>query len=352
MKFSKSILILSVLLVAVSFRNVAIALETPATETTKWRETKLTPFLQETIIPGTTLVYCAAFQAAWNEIVDNVIKEELPLVADAPSSNKLHDRLVTKKDLPAGQFMMLAGTKKEGIESKFNDEYKKRFSKDPWVKSVLADPLDILAYAAFSKEITFSEKFERYRDPVIFKGKAVQAFGIKQVKNQKRMIEQVKVYDYLDTDNFVIGLKTSEGEELLLAKIPFQESLQKVIESVYDRIKSDKPFTLQKEDSLLVPVMEFNVHHHYTQLEAPFSPSERTGYYWLKTAAADVSFKLNQDAAFLASDSAISAQKSQGGGPKTFVFDKPFLMFLKLKEAKYPYLALWVDSTEIMKEAK
>jgi hypothetical protein len=36
---------------------------------------------------------------------------------------------------------------------------------------------------------------------------------------------------------------------------------------------------------------------------------------------------------------------------REFVFDKPFLLCLKEKEAKYPYLAIWVDNSELLVKA-
>lgn len=34
--------------------------------------------------------------------------------------------------------------------------------------------------------------------------------------------------------------------------------------------------------------------------------------------------------------------------PKKLIFDRPFLLYLKEKDGKYPYFALWVDNPELL----
>jgi hypothetical protein len=34
--------------------------------------------------------------------------------------------------------------------------------------------------------------------------------------------------------------------------------------------------------------------------------------------------------------------------PRRFVFDSPFLLFIKEPQARYPYLALWINNSELL----
>lgn len=60
-------------------------------------------------------------------------------------------------------------------------------------------------------------------------------------------------------------------------------------------------------------------------------------------ARQDIRFRLSEKGAILMSGAEIT---EEGGGEA--VFDEPFLLYLKEKQAKYPYLAMWVAHPEIL----
>lgn len=58
------------------------------TTSTKLQHTTITPHLEEVVTVGNNVLYCAAFQTAWNMMQDEVIKGKILLETD-PLSAKL-----------------------------------------------------------------------------------------------------------------------------------------------------------------------------------------------------------------------------------------------------------------------
>jgi hypothetical protein len=63
-------------------------------------------------------------------------------------------------------------------------------------------------------------------------------------------------------------------------------------------------------------------------------------------AAQDIMFKLNEKGAMVKSTSNMIAAAI----PKQLIFNRPFLIYLKKKNGKWPYFAMWVDNAELMEK--
>jgi len=61
---------------------------------------------------------------------------------------------------------------------------------------------------------------------------------------------------------------------------------------------------------------------------------------------------LDEKGVFLKSETIMSMtlglEASSEDLPHELIFDKPFLLCLKEKSAKYPYFAMWIDNTELL----
>ena len=63
-----------------------------------------------------------------------------------------------------------------------------------------------------------------------------------------------------------------------------------------------------------------------------------------------IRFKLNEKGSILKSEARL--KDKLGRRPLAIIFNKPFLIYLKQKDAQYPYFAMWVDNSELlMKES-
>ena len=76
--------------------------------------------------------------------------------------------------------------------------------------------------------------------------------------------------------------------------------------------------------------------------------------YFIADAVQFIKFILNEEGAKLRSEMAIFAKRCISFSekkPRQFIFDKPFLIYLKEKDSPL-YFAAWVANTEILKVKK
>jgi hypothetical protein len=71
------------------------------------------------------------------------------------------------------------------------------------------------------------------------------------------------------------------------------------------------------------------------------------------TPVQDTRFKLDEKGAVLKSRAFFMAMKAEAPAPgnakpRMFIFDKPFLIYMKQKIGKYPYFVLWINNPELM----
>lgn len=320
------------------------------------KHTIITAHLEEKIVPGKNLIYCSTFQLAWNELRDNIIKEDIRLEGNPPLAGFLNKKLATKDDISEGSYVAMAGFASDGILEKVNNALRSKFGGEaPTVTGSFA-PEDILAYAFLLKDLRFETPFESLKTPLRFHSASgtakVKAFGIESFNRgnarHTNLQGQVLVLHHKGQgDEIVIRLvsKSPQGE-IVLAKIKPAETLLGTIQSVQEIVRDRQPQRLNDEDTLRVPKLDFDIKHSYSALLNRFHLNPGFTTYYIRMAEQDIRFRLNEKGAMLKSQARIEVESEER--PKVLVFDGPFVLYLKEKHAKYPYLAIWVDNPEIL----
>lgn len=346
------ILILSGPLVMTNCSNEAIHEQHLKIDSRGLKRTIITPHMEQEIRPGENVVYCASFQLAWNEVKDSIIKDNVRLEGDPPLVNYLNRSLSDKKNISQNDYLAMAGLVRDSIIQRINDALKETFKNEaPVVEEIGGRPDDVVAYAYLYKNLRFQKEFESLTSPIAFDSNGgitkVNAFGIRKYSMQKHLeLEaQVELF-YDDNSSFVIKLKpTTSKEEIILSKMHPEKNLLDTVEVVQKRIERGKPDSLQKDDSLAIPKFNFEITHSYSQLLN--KPFRNKGFenYFMKKAIQEIFFKLDERGAILKSSASLKMMKSE---PRALIFNKPFLIYLKEKGAKYPYFAMWIDNPELM----
>src|SRR5207249_3986673 len=100
--------------------------------------------------------------------------------------------------------------------------------------------------------------------------------------------------------------------------------------------------------TLLVPNMDWNLEHHFRELEGPdkllLNPS-LPGLY-LHTALQTVRFQLDRRGAEVRSEATIELKSE--ADPTQFHFDRPFLVVLTKRGANQPFFVMWADNAELL----
>jgi hypothetical protein len=78
--------------------------------------------------------------------------------------------------------------------------------------------------------------------------------------------------------------------------------------------------------------------------------SWRAGGMYLSNAKQIVRFRLDKAGARLESEGVLVSDNGDSDPEpgRNFVFDKPFLIYLREQGAEQPYFALWVENAELM----
>ncbi len=326
-------------------------------------ETDILPHTEGAITPGMNCVYCATFQLAWNEMRDVLVKGTILLEGDPPMVELLNRRAFQKSDLADDCYLASAGKVEDGIIERLRQELNERFPDADMEVPDAEDDTEIYAYAYLEKTLPFRAAFDRLEEPLRFpKGEnadPVAAFGTKSFtmncRRDEILEEQVTVLSYTSDDEFVLRLNTtSTDDEIILAKIPPKETLAETIADARQRIEQggveEYKQTLQPEESLIIPVVSLDVHRKYTELIGRHLKNEGLTLLYVTEASQGIRFRLDETGAKLSSEAefGIGSDLEQ---PRHFVFDKPFLLYLKEKDGNAPYFAIWIETAEVLEKA-
>lgn len=322
-------------------------------------KTQITARLNEPIIQDQNLIYCATVNLTWNELSD-FMKGQISFKEPNAIVDFLNRRTFTKANLDNNSYLAYAALIKEGILDRIQKDLKEKFNEISRVdlNPNNYSPTDILAYSFLMKNLVFEKKFEKL--DIDFMGKKVKAFGIKKVRRdtEHKLKNQVYINRYVDNDNFTIFIK-SEGHDIIglvkTSQVP--TTMDEIIRLSIPK-HGEPEYRLKTDESLIIPKLELDLEHHFKEMigQTIFVNAEASEYF-IADAIQFIKFLLNEEGAKLRSEMAITARKCASFQPeiqRQFIFDKPFLIYLKEEQSDEPYFVMWVANTETMKtvEAK
>ena len=325
------------------------------------KHTIITAHLEEKIVPGKNLIYCSTFQLAWNELCDKIHNEDIRLQDEPPMVKILNKKLTTKADLSEDCYLAMAGFGKNGILKNINRALRSKFGAiTPTLQGQFA-PQDVVAYGFLEKDLKFATPFESLKKPIEFRSGSstveVEGFGIKEFRPEKaahaKLAEQFSIVHYRGPrkddhtpreEILVVRLfARSRDEEIILAQAEPGPTLLNTINSVDKALQKGRSVHLSRKSTLRIPKLDFDIRHSYGDLLGKnLQNADFTGYH-IAWARQDIRFRLNERGATLRSW-ALFGVKSE----LRPIFSGPFLLYLKEKTGKYPYLAIWVDNPEIL----
>ncbi len=295
-------------------------------------------------------VWCVTFQLVWNDVMDKVLNGNpinfeggTPQIAD-----ELNKRLYTKDILNENSYYITNG--------KMNTKLKKEIEKAIWKKfKEKSDILDMLNwgskdsylfYAMLKKDFNFIQIFDRYNPDTFNDSKEkVKYFGIKE-KSDKKLDENIMVLFYKSSDEYAVKLNTKEKEDVILLRTSQDDNFENLYKYVQDNMMFDE---FGKKDTLKVP--DINV-------DEIISYSDLCGKRILGTnilisqALQTIKFKMDNKGGSLKSEAAIALMKTalapSPERPRHFLFDKPFILFLKESEKDKPYYAMKITDTKYL----
>jgi hypothetical protein len=333
---------------------------------TKAEQTTISPFLDTKLDPNNNTLYCASFQLAWSKMRTQVIKEDIRLADNPLTAHQLNRQLFSNDDVSSVSYVAEAGVLSKELIERINRELHEKFGvhEEESFKTLqnVAGDQTIVAYAYLQKNLEFRTEFEKLIAPLLFQGSgspaSVAAFGIEKFTYSNHLHEklqnQVAIYDYRNDNDFILSLTSkSDDDEIILAKVKPDKSLFDTYQAVVQRIVNGKKTTIWENEALKIPKIDFDLSHSFLELEGKRLLNNGWEGWSIAKARQDTRFKLDEKGAVLKSRAFFMAMKEEAPAPgnakpRMFIFDKPFLIYLKQKIGKYPYFVLWINNTELM----
>ena len=209
----------------------------------------------------------------------------------------------------------------------------------------LGIPYESIEITGLVRKFTFETPFKQLENCEFNGSGDYRYFGIddKHVDGK----DQVDVLYYSNT-GYAVKLQTKENEEIILVNTSdkinnFNDLYKQVTEnsSKYDGSKK-----IEKDDSLYVPYLKFNLYKEFDKLAGlKFKQSdgqERT----IGKAVQTIQFQLSESGGDIKSEAAISTELTSAydpdKNPRVFTYSNPFVIYLKEKDKDLPYFAAYI----------
>jgi hypothetical protein len=328
------------------------------------KQTVIVPTLDTPIPEGKSAIWCSSFQIAWNKLRTKVVGEPILLAQAEEITDQLNRAEQSEQDVDAEMFYAEAGWVNDGIVEKIQNEMAQKFPNVPRPELDVS-PGDAVAYAYLKASAKYDYPFFENDETFLFtdsqgKQTAVGSFGIRKKDDYAydRLRQQVQVlycpreaiWSEKEIPEFILDpCKTSQPHQIVLARVNRKSTLADTLADVEQKIAAQPEAdvsSLHPRDTLLVPNIAWNISHHFKELEGKdkqfLNPGLR-GLY-LDTALQTIQFRLDRSGAELASESKVFVKP----GASFFHLNRPFLIYLKKRDAKHPFFVMWVDNAELL----
>jgi len=350
--------------------NYAAKQPTYIGSTNDLKKTVVVPTLDTPIPQNKNVIWCSSFQLAWNEMKNSVIEEPIKLIDAEELANKMNNASQTKKDIEKDSYYVASGFIADGIVEQIKKEMKQQFpeANPPSFEDIATVREAVLAYSYLNANVKFKYPYRQGRHEFIFTSSDgnktnVEYFGAWECwrpiyQDIQKQVQILYTYSDPNTDphgveleEFAIDLcRYSEPYRIVVAVVEKKDTLQNTFDYVSYKIaeyqKTDPLCKFDKTDEVFLPEMFWKIDHRFEELIGKLLDNENYKGWPIIEALQQIKFSLDRSGAFLESQSVLAI----AGIPRAFVFDEPFLIYMKKRDAENPFFVMWVDNAELLKK--
>ncbi len=326
-------------------------------------EIQVLPTMLDTIYNNSS--WCGTFQLVWNDMLEELATNGKIENTNIEMVENLNKKSFVEDDLSEKYYYKKYGLKTKKLKTEIENSIKKKFNEK-------SDILDMLDWSADSLNDAKDEQFSKYLFYVMLKrdfkfeneftvlenGKFgtvedIQYFGINS-QTPSSVRSQVEVLYYNSDNNYAISLHANDGDEVILVR----NSKGKTFDEIYNNINSEKEkyegsTFFGEEDTLKVPVLNFDLLKEYKELKGVQFPTNRNATAIIEEAVQTIKFKLDNTGGSIKSEAAIGT-KMMSIQPqeeiRNFNFDDEFTIFLKESEKEKPYFSANISNIKLFQE--
>lgn len=299
--------------------------------------------------------FTPAFQLIWNDFSEKFIKGEVRFVGGNPeivnnlNQKRLTDSMVSKNDLYKTIGNQTFATKKRierELKRKFHEK-SKLLDAIEWTKK--ADSRYVL-YAMFKKDIEFSKAFKDLDAGKFNSSKEnYKYFGV--TKNADEYRKFVFPIYYKDRNDYAVKLTTKTNDEIILLTDNSNRKVFEIWDDFYKNKYAKKSNLAFDEDAeLIVPQISFNKQIKYNEF---LGKKIEDSNLVIETALEDIEFSLDKTGAKIRNEAIMGVERMSLRHEqlkKKYHFNKPFILFIKDKNADVPYFALKIKDGKYLKK--
>lgn len=327
-------------------------------ESSELERTVVVPAFESPMEEGKNTVWCSAFQVAWDKLGSEILGKPIRMAEASAAVELLNASRSKEADLHPDSYYANAGFVRDGIVETINKEMKEKFPDAELPE--FGEDIDLIAYAYLATVIKFANPYAVKDEGLVFTDSAgdetpVKCFGVERDDVGAEAIRRqvgVLFYSYDEgIEEFAVDMdRESSPYQLVLAVVRPQQTLAATYDYVMQRAKEysshGRPY-LRRSDELLVPEIWWKIFHEFTELENKKLLNEGFTGYWIDSATQMIYFKLDNKGVELKSEAKIEIKKN-GGDNFRVHFNRPFLIYLKKRDAQTPIFAIWVDNAELL----
>lgn len=304
--------------------------------------------LEEPLAPNRTVVWTAAFQAAWDQLAD-VLKMPDGLALAAPAQMKAVRALNAGRLAPGvvapGNMTVIAGPATEATWAAIA-----RASGQPRPQGAPApNEQDTVAFARLKASVRYEAPFFVAEKPLQFGPQQVpvKAWGLRrdaQGEAAQKMRQQVRIHTPSDAGGGdvaqigVVVITAKGGTRIVISGRAARETLARTWQDVAAVIAAAPGDTFSLVDRLTIPRVSIVAGRAYDEIApAPFEASSAR----LALARQDVSLVLDERGADVDAEAVLMGV---GAVPREVDIEGPFLVALLARGSQAPYVLAWIGS--------
>lgn len=283
-------------------------------------------------------IWCAPFQLIWNDLKNEVVKDNIVFVNDENNQTVLDLNKETFKetDISDNYYYkkhgyMTLDLKKEiekGINDKFNE------------KSDILDQFrfennskNYFLYAMLYRKFEFNNPFDILNE---------DTFGIDKDSNSI-LDNNVKVLYYDDYDNYAVKLITKDHDEVILVK---GKNNLNTFNDIYQSLNLNQESNFEEDDTISINNFDFKLKASYKELE---NKEIKNSNYIISQTVQTINFTLDNKGGKVKSEAGIGMKYTAVLSGRHFNFTDNYVLFLKEENKNIPYFAMKIDNIEKFK---
>lgn len=300
-------------------------------------------------------VWVGTFQLIWNDLVNEVVKQDIIFTPQIPMVTNLNKQEFTTSMLSDSYYYKKYGFKTLELKSEIEKAIKEKFNQSSdildlfdWSEDALNDPNDsrvdrYFFYVMLYRKFEFLKEFENLEKGNFGNYKDVKYFGTKD-DSVGDMRGQIEVLFHNSTDDFAILINTKTDDEVIFYKSPKGNNFKEIYDYMNSETeKYEESRIFSGVDLFKAPNLKFNELREYDELTNKIFLTADGSVGEIMKAVQTIQFSLDAKGGEIKSEAGMDVKLTNAAPsdprPRKFYVDNTFTIFLREKGKELPYFA-------------